>query len=56
MRTKRANQNIHIRIKHSATEEVLSQSEVKARLTDFFALLFEIDQQNNVTKEYADAK
>lgn len=25
-------------------------------LTDFFLLLFEIDQQNNVTKEYPNAK
>lgn len=55
----RARPNLHIRIiPPDESRETLSQAEVKARLTSFFALLLEmeIDQQNNVTKEYPNAE
>lgn len=59
MQTKKGNQTLHIRIMPpDQSGESLSQAEVKARLTSFFALLLEmeIDQQNNVAKEYSDAE
>lgn len=56
MKMRRANSTIHARIKKSETEPALPQSEIKHRLTALFALLLEmeIDQSNNVTKDYAD--
>ena len=56
MSAKRASVTIHTRIRDSGNEQSLSRSEIKRRLAALFALLLEmeIDQQNNVAKEYRD--
>lgn len=51
MNTKRAKSTLNIRIKQSQ-ETSLTEEEVKCRLADLFVLLWEIDQESNVTKEY----
>lgn len=59
MQNKKEKSTLHIRIMPpDQSGESLSQAEVKARLTSFFALLLEmeIDQKNNVAKEYSDAE
>jgi len=56
MKTKKAYTNVNIHVQPSKIEHPLSQEEVKRRLTAFFELLMEIDQQNNVSKEYIDAE
>jgi hypothetical protein len=54
MKSKSVKTKIHIRLMPSSGPE-LPQDEIKKRLVDFFLLLHEIDQQNNVTKEYTNA-
>jgi hypothetical protein len=56
MKTRKAQLTIHIRTKNLGTEPMVSQEDTKHRLTDFFALLLEIDQQNYVAKECLDAQ
>jgi len=51
MDTKRAKPTLHIHVKYPEIESMLSQNEVQQKLSSFFALLFEIDQENTIAKE-----
>lgn len=56
METKKGNGTLHVRIELPKTDRSATQAEIKAGLTAFFELLLEIDQQNNITKEYQDGE
>ena len=51
MKAKRVQSQLHVRV-HESNSEPLSQEEIRRRLKELFLLLYEIDQQNNVSKEY----
>jgi len=49
----KSNQKLHARVHFDDTEKI-SQEEARRRFKDLFLLLWEIDQQNKVTKGHKD--